>query len=167
MSTLDPFEVLGIGRRFSVDEPALRRAFLKASAEQHPDRFVDPIEQAEAVERMSLLTESYRVLSDPELRARALLQLSGLELAEDKDKLPPALLMEVMEVREEMEAVIESGDQAELDRLRTWASEQREGYLEAIALLLEGDLDTGKAGQVRLQLNALRYMQRMLEQMPG
>ena len=166
MSVLDPFEVLGIGRRFSIDEPAMRQAFLKASAEQHPDRFVDPIEQAEAVERMSLLTESYRVLRDPELRARALLQLSGLELTEDKDKLPPALLMEVMEVREEMEAAIESGNAPELERLRKWAGEQREGYLGKLASLLEGELDQDKATAVRLELNALRYMQRMLEQMP-
>jgi len=158
--------MLGVERRFVVDEPALRHVFLKASAEHHPDRFVDPIEQAEAVERMSQLTDAYRVLSDPELRAKALLALSGLELAEDKDKLPPDLLMEVMEVREQMEAAIESGDQAALDRLRKWASEQRAGYLEKLEALFAGELDQAKASAVREQLNALRYMQRMLEQMP-
>lgn len=163
----DPFTVFGLERRFAIDEQALRQAFLKASAEQHPDRFVDPIDQADAVEKMSVLTDSYRVLNDPEQRARAILSLSGLELAEDKDKLPPNLLMSVMDVREELEEAIASSDQAELDRLRTWASDQRAGYLKAIGLLLDGDLDVGKAGQVRLQLNALRYMQRMLEQMPG
>lgn len=149
-----------------MDESALRQVFLKASAEHHPDRFVDPIEQAEAVETMSQLTDSYRVLSDPELRARSLLALSGLELAEDKDKLPPDLLMEVMEVREEMESAIESGDQAELDRLRSWAIDQRVGYLDKLAALFDSELDASKVSAVREQLNALRYMQRMLEQMP-
>jgi len=166
MSDIDPFQMLGLPRRFSVDEPALRQAFLKASAEQHPDRFVDPLEQAEAVEKMSQLTDSYRVLGDPELRARALLALSGLELPEDKDKLPPDLLMEVMEVREAMEAAIESGDRAELERLRNWANKERTAYLNKLAALFDGDLDQGKASAVREQLNALRYMQRMLEQMP-
>lgn len=166
MSEFDPFEMLGLPRRFAVDEQVLRQAFLKASAEHHPDRFVDPIEQAEAVETMSQLTDSYRVLSDPELRARALLARSGLELAEDKDKLPPALLMEVMEVREEMEDAIDSGNQAELDRLRNWANDQRAGYLDKLGQLFDGDLDQAKASAVRLELNALRYMQRMLEQMP-
>jgi molecular chaperone HscB len=166
MNDLDPFELLGVPCRFSVDEAALRQAFLKASAEQHPDRFVDPIEQAEAVETMSKLTDAYRVLSDPELRAKAMLALSGLELAEDKDKLPPDLLMEVMEVREEMESAIESGDPAELDRLRRWANEQRAGYLGKLGALLDEGLDAEKAKAVRLELNALRYMQRMLEQMP-
>eukprot|EP00752_Nemacystus_decipiens_P015967 g14272.t1 len=162
----DPFAIFGLERRFAIDEQALRQAFLKASAEQHPDRFVDPIEQADAVEQMSRLTDSYRVLSDPELRARALLSLSGLELAEDKDKLPPDLLMEVMEVREAMEDAIASSHRAELDRLRDWAKEQRQGYLDKLETLFEGTLDQAKASAVRLELNALRYMQRMLEQLP-
>ncbi|MGB0766796.1 MAG: Fe-S protein assembly co-chaperone HscB [Phycisphaeraceae bacterium] len=163
----DPFALLGLPRRFSVDESALRRAFLEASASCHPDRFTDPIEQAEAVESMSRVTDAYRVLTDPELRAKALLGLSGLELAADRDKLPPALLMEVMEVREELEAATESGDSAELDRLRRWASEQRTGHLDRLATLLDGELDAEKAKAARLELNALRYIQRMLEQMPG
>lgn len=163
----DPFAIFGLERRFSIDEQALRQAYLKASAEQHPDRFIDPIEQADAVEAMSKLTDAYRVLSDPELRARALLTLSGLELAEDKDKLPPDLLMEVMEVREEMEDAIASSNEAELDRLRAWANGQRDSYLKKLGVLLDEELDASTASQVRLELNALRYMQRMLEQMPG
>lgn len=165
--TDDPFDILGLERSFRIDEEALRSRFLEASSRQHPDRFVDPIEQADAVEAMAKLTESYRVLSDPESRARVLLSLSGLELAEDKDKLPPDLLMEVMEVREEMETAIESGDQAELDRLRGWANDRRDRHLNHLASLFESGLDQGKASAVRVELNALRYMQRMLEQMPG
>lgn len=163
----DPFALFGLERRFTLDEQALRQVFLQTSAAQHPDRFVDPIEQADAVEAMSRLTDAFRVLGDPELRARALLELSGLELAGDRDKLPPGLLMEVMEVREEVEDAIASGDKTELDRLRAWANEQREGYLTHLGTLLDEELDAGKASAARLELNALRYMQRMLEQMPG
>lgn len=167
MNEYDPFATLGIARRFTIDEQALRQAFVQASSEQHPDRFVDPIEQADAVEKMSHLTDSYRILSDPELRAKALLRLSGLALAEDKDKLPPALLMEVMDVREDMESAIASDDQEELERLGKWATNQRDAYLQKIGSLLDGALDADKAKAVRVELNALRYMQRMLEQMPG
>lgn len=163
----DPFEILGVPWRFDLDESALRSRFLQASAQMHPDRFPDPIEQAEAVEQMSRLTDAYRVLSDPESRARALLRLSGMDDEADKDKLPPDLLMQVMEVREEMEAAIESGDREELDRLRVWASGQREQYLNQLGRLLEGHIDAKAAAETRVQLNALRYMERMLEQMPG
>lgn len=167
MSESNPFALLGVAPRFSVDEAALRRAFLRASTEQHPDRFIDPIEQADAVERMSQLTDAYRVLSDPELRAKSLLALSGLALAEDRDKLPADLLMQVMEVREELEEAIATSDTAELARLRAWAGERRDASLQRIGALLDDALDAGKAKAVRIELNALRYMQRMLEQMPG
>ena len=79
---------------------------MQASAQMHPDRFPDPIEQAQAVEQMSLLTMAYRLLSDPESRARELLRLSGVETDRDRDKLPPDLLMQVMDVREEMESAL-------------------------------------------------------------
>lgn len=163
----DPFKLLGVDRRFALDEEALRRRFLDASSKMHPDRFPDPIDQAEAVERMSRVTDAYRVLCDPESRARALLRLSGMEAEGDRDKLPPDLLMEVMEVREVLEAAVEAGDREELDRLRAWASEQRQAYLARLGGLFEGDLDADKAAEARLQLNALRYMERMLEQMPA
>jgi molecular chaperone HscB len=167
MTNSDPFELLGIPRGFAVDAAELRAAFLKVSSEHHPDRFIDPIEQAEAVETMSRLTDAHRVVSDPELRAKSLLALSNLELPEDKDKLPPALLMEVMDVREALESAIEQDDQVELRRLRDWATQQRAAHLDALASLFEGALDADKAKAVRLELNAMRYVQRMLEQMPN
>jgi|GEM_PF-1761643 len=165
--TNDPFKAMGIAPRFALDEQDLRKRFLAASAQMHPDRFPDPLEQAEAVEQMSQLTDAYRVLCDPESRARAMIELSGLESVGDKDKLPPDLLMEVMEVREELESAIENNSRGELDRLRQWASDQRAHYLAQLGRILDsGPLDPSKASQARLELNALRYMQRMLEQMP-
>lgn len=164
--TNDPYATLGVERRFELDEQELRRRFLAASAEHHPDRYTDPLEQADAVERMSELTDAFRVLTDPESRARALLRLSGLEAEGDRDKLPPDLLMDVMEVREAMESAIESGDKPELDRLRRWATERREQHLDSLASLFKEELDAAAASNIRLELNALRYMQRMLDQMP-
>ena len=163
----DPFATLGLDPRFDLDLEDLRRRFLAASSQAHPDRFIDPLAQAEAVEQMSELTDAYRVLSDPESRARALLRLSGLEAEGDKDKLPPELLMDVMQVREELESAIESGDAKELERLRDWATQRQAGHLAQLASLFASDLNAKGAAQVRVELNALRYMQRMLEQMPG
>lgn len=162
----DPFAIFELDRRFTIDEPALRQRFLKLSAEMHPDRFPDPIEQADAVEKMSLITDAYRVLGDPESRARLLLDLSAQNDASDRDALPPDLLMDVMDVREEMESAIDSGNADELDRLRTWASDRREQHLQQLAGLLDGEINSTVAAKARLELNALRYMQRMLEQMP-
>ena len=75
-----------------------------------------------------------------------------------------------MEVREALEEALEHRDEAELKRLRQWAEQQRDERLRTVGDLLEqGDpsepMDEEAARRARLELNALRYAQRMLEQM--
>ena len=166
----DPFATLDLPRRFHLDEEELERRFVVLSSEHHPDRHTDPIAQADAADESSKIGHAYQVLADPEKRANVLLALRGGPAKEDDQSLPPELLMEVMEVREELEDAIAEGDEAELTRLRRWAEQQRDQRLQTIGELLDrGDpnqpLDEAAAKRVRLELNALRYAQRMLEQM--
>lgn len=168
----DPFATLDLPRRFHLDEKELERRFITLSSEHHPDRHTDPIAQADAAEESSKIGHAYQILADPEKRANALLVLRGGPAKEDDPSLPPELLMEVMEVREELEEALADGDEAELTRLRKWAEQQRDQRLQTVGELLEqGDpdtpLDEQTARRVRLELNALRYAQRMLEQMEG
>ena len=67
-----------------------------------------------------------------------------------------------MEVREEMETAIAARDATTLDRLRQWAADQRAAYLDQIGAAFAAD----DLPAVRLRLNALRYIERMIEQMP-
>ena len=167
----DPFDVLGLARRFDVDESELHRRFIERSAQCHPDRFSDPLEQAEAAERSAAVNEAYRLLRDPASRADVLVVLLGGPAKEEDKSLPPDLLMQMMEVREEMEEAVESGDQETLERLRDWAAAQRQARLAAVAEGCEAavgtDCNLDELKRVRLELNALRYFERMLEQMPG
>lgn len=160
--TNDPFELLEIEPRFDVDEAELHRRFIVASSTTHPDRFSDPLEQADAADRAAAINAAYQTLSDPEGRANALLLLRGGAAKEDDKSLPPDLLMEMMEVRERMEEAVANQDAKELDALRQWADAERQSRLDQIASLFGADDLPG----VRLQLNALRYVERMLEQMP-
>ncbi|MFI4860442.1 MAG: Fe-S protein assembly co-chaperone HscB [Phycisphaerales bacterium JB063] len=165
----DPFDLLQIEPGFEIDEAALQSRFLAQSAQCHPDRFADPLEQADAADRMSRVTQAYRVLRDPESRARALLALRGGSAEPGTDAgqaLPPDLLMEVMEVREAMEEAIASQDSAALAKLRAWAQGEQSQRLENIAMLFGQPASDKNTAAIRLELNALRYMVRMLEQMP-
>jgi molecular chaperone HscB len=167
-----PFDILGVPRRFDLDLADLERRFVALSSEHHPDRHTDPIDQADAAEKSSEIGHAYRTLADPESRADALLALRGGPAKGDDQSLPPELLTEVMEVREALEEAIEAQDEAELARLRRWAESQRDDRLSRVGELLDAgdaeaplDAEAGKA--VRLELNALRYAQRMLDQMPS
>ena len=159
----DPFTTLGLPPRYGLDPDELERRVLTLSSELHPDRFIDPLEQADAAERIAAVNHAHRTLLDPATRALALLASQGHATGDDK-ALPPDLLMEVMEVREALEEATVAGDQAELERLRRWAEDQRDERLAKVAELFDVTPVDGAA--VRVQLNALRYATRMLEQMP-
>lgn len=162
----NPFQVLDLPPAYALDPADLERRYLAASARHHPDRYTDPLDQADAADRMAQVTQAYRVLKDPEQRANALLSLLGGPAKEDDTSLPPDLLMEMMEVREELEAAVEKDDAAELDRLRNWARDRRSAHEQTVASKLTQHATPAELKAARLELNAMRYMNRMLDQMP-
>ena len=159
----DPFALLKIPPSFDLDLAQLEKTYLTESAANHPDRFADPIEQADAAERSAALNQAYRQLRDPESRARALLAAQG-GTKDQESALPPDLLMEMMEVREDLDDAIQRQDTEALKRHRRWADQQRAGYLDRLAVLFTQAPVDGL--EVQRQLNALRYIERMLEQIP-
>ena len=160
----NPFALFDLPAQFAIDLDDLQRRYLRRSAETHPDRFVDPLEQADAADRAAALNDALGRLTDPERRARLLLEMAGHRASTDEKTLPPELLMEVMEVRESLEEAIAQNDEAELQRLRRWVAEQRTQYLDELTKLFGAD--AVDAAAVQRQLNGLRYVQRMREQMP-
>ncbi len=165
----DPFKTLEVPTTFDLEDAELHMKFIQASSLHHPDRHTDPVKQAEAAEKSAAINQAYAILSDPERRADALLQQLGGPAKEDDKSLPPALLMEMMEVRETLEEAIADNNKMELEKLRGWAHDQKHTHLTKIAQLFDkaGDvLSEADAKAIRLELNALRYIQRMLEQMP-
>jgi hypothetical protein len=114
----------------------------------------------DAERQSSELNEARRILADPEQRAIALWRLLGG--AEDKT-LAPAFLMDMMGVREQME-------QTRADRARwdAWTRERRMEHQRKVAELF-ARIDSGappgeNLKQIRLELNAWRYIERMAEQ---
>jgi molecular chaperone HscB len=165
----DPFQTLGLPPRFDLNGADLHAKFIHASAANHPDRYTDPVDQADAAERAAEINHAYAVLSDPERRADALLTLLGGPGKSDDKSLPPDLLMDMMETRERMEEAIAENNRAELDQLRAWANAQRDAHLKKIESLFADHHETlapDTAKSIRLKLNTLRYIQRMLDQMP-
>ena len=66
------YEMLGLDKDFNAED--IKQSYRERAKDFHPDRFVgDHISEQEAIEahqEMTVLNEAYRVLSDPELRAR-------------------------------------------------------------------------------------------------
>lgn len=172
----NPFETLKLPVVFDLDEKQLHRQMIELAAANHPDRFEDPLDQADAAERAAAINQAYRQLKNPASRAQAMLSLLADTGERDEKALPPNLLMEMMDIREEMEDAITAKDTDALYKLRIWAREQEADYLASLStqLMAANDSNAGDAQkrqgfiqQAQVSLNALRYMTRMLEQMPA
>lgn len=166
------FDILILPVTFDVDEKLLHKRMIELAAANHPDRFEDPLDQADAAERSATINHAYRQLKDPQSRAQLILGLLAKSCELDEKALPPNLLMEMMEIREEMEEAISSNDTPVLAKLRQWAGDEQTQYLktlsEQLAKALSGEDDSRAQAvqQAQVSLNCLRYMSRMLEQMP-
>lgn len=135
---------------FAINLRDLRAEFLQLQARAHPDRHAGASKpRAEAAS--ALINDAYKTLQDPLLRAQYLLRLRGMDVAEDETARvqDPGLLMEVLEVREGIEAAREVD---EVEGLRV-ENERRVG--ESVRVL-EGaferdDLEGARGEAVRLR----------------
>lgn len=162
---LDPFDALGLEARFDLTSPEIERAYLARAGTLHPDRSTGDAAAA------STLNRARQTLKDPMARAEALLaRLGGPGPSQDKT-LPPNFLGEILEVREQLEAALATGDSGERARWEDWAERRRREHIEAIAGRLRGyppTLPTVEAlAGVRRELNVWRYTERVLEQLSG
>ena len=143
----------------------MQRAYLARSAEIHPDRAGEASEQQAAE-----LNDAKRTLEDPERRAGALLARLGGPSKEADRSLPDGFLMEMMELREAAEAAGSSADPAEVERWVNDAERRRKRHIESIgrAFAAIGATPTGdQLRAIRRELNAWRYIERMIEQLDG
>lgn len=158
---LDPFALLGLPRRFELDHAALQRAWLERAAKLHPDRADAPDDAA----RLSAdLNEAKAVLQDPERRANALVSLLGGPTKEMDKSLPEGFLMEMLEVREAMQAEIEAEGEDARARWESWAASRRGEIISRVGELFARGCDAATLRAVRTELNAWRYIERMIEQ---
>jgi molecular chaperone HscB len=158
-----------------VDE--LERRYKELTKVLHPDRFARADERARraSLQRSMQLNQAWRTLKDPVRRAEYLLSLAGVEVGSEegtsrrqadgrKVRLPvaPALLMEVMELREGLAEARAAGDQAQVASLTALVRGRREAALRAVASVFtqrSPDLEA-----IARDLVAVRYYDRFLEE---
>ena len=173
----DAFDILALPPRFDLKPGEIQRAYLALAAQAHPDSnnagtdLADGLEgEADAVS--AALNAAKDLLLDDEARANLLLARLGGPAANQDRTLPPTLLMEMMEKRTEFEEAKARGDASAMATLRAWADAQRDArvavvgglFAEVDAAAAQGVVVASQLKQIRVELNALRYLERMLEQ---
>lgn len=164
----DAFALLGLPRGFDINAAALHAAFLRKSAALHPDRLSDPLAQAEAQRDSAALNDARLMLADDERRANLLLELLGGPAREHDKSLPDGFLARMLAVREDMDETLAGGVEADHERLRLWAADQRQAHIDAVRRGFAangGRPDAAGLAAIRQELNAWRYIERMIEQL--
>jgi len=160
-----PFELLGVPLLFALDEQELERRHRDLSRALHPDRYAGrpSSERREALSRAISVNEAFRKLRDPLSRAEALLSQLGRNVSENNlPKPPPALLMRVMEQREELSAARRAGDRSRIEALVALATSETEDATERMADAFAED--PIPVEEVLKLLGELRYLQRLKQE---
>lgn len=155
---MDPFAVLGVEPRLSVDAGALERRYRELLRVLHPDKHTQKpaAERRMMLERATEVTEAFRILSDDVRRAEAVLRARGVNLEEQAREQDSDLLMAMMEFRERIAEARAARDGAALAALKNEAEAERTNVM---AELETADSSSAKASA---QLGRLRYFQRLL-----
>ena len=114
------FEIFGLPVDYAVDLELLDDRFLDLQKQVHPDRFAAGTDHEKrlAMQWATLVNTANETLRSSLLRAIYVLGLRGVEL-EDNPTLPPALLMDQIELREQLESIEDGeGGLKELDAFR-------------------------------------------------
>jgi molecular chaperone HscB len=124
------FELYDIPVSFRPDAALLKQKFYALSKQFHPDRFAtaDADVYAEALRNAALNNEAYKTLTDPDRTMAYILRLNGLLEEEEKYALPPAFLMEMMDLNELLSDYEDAADDATL-KLKT--ESELAGHLQA------------------------------------
>jgi hypothetical protein len=162
----DPFAMLGLPRSFDLERSEIRRAYLER---------VTPLQGGGDEGRIAELNRARAALEDHEQRANVLLEALGGPGREQDRTLPDGFLERMLEVNERVEAAVSGTDQPEIHRLLDEAEARREGHIRRVGELFAGLAGPARGGEpgraeatlreVRRELNAWRYIERLIERL--
>ncbi|MBK9264711.1 MAG: Fe-S protein assembly co-chaperone HscB [Polyangiaceae bacterium] len=161
----DPFETMGVEPRFDIDPDKLAERHRDLSRALHPDRYAGApaAERRLALGRAIEVNDAYRVLKDPVRRAEALLRRAGVPVGETAEPKPSqALLMEMMEQREELADARRSKDLGAVHKLALAVRERERDVLAKLGRALAAD--GSEVSAALPHLGELRYLRRFLEE---
>jgi molecular chaperone HscB len=149
--------------RFDLAEEELHQRYVRLQQQLHPDRFVNRSapEKTYALEHSAALNEAYDVLKNPYQRALLLLTLKGQDMSGETTATiaDPALLEEILDLREQL------AEAAEPEQMSTLQREIHSLYQHTLDTLTQA-FSTQRYDEAKSLTRRLHYLQKMLEDIP-
>lgn len=166
------FELYNLNQSFHPDAAAVKSKFYELSRRYHPDRYAQAgaEEQAEALRMAAINNDAYKTLNNRDAVMAYVLKLHELLEEEEKYTLPPAFLMEMMDLNEavsdyEMEPDNTSLQQQATDALQTQLDDWNEQVAPLTAKFDGGDHNKELLLQVKDYYFRKKYLLRIQERM--
>lgn len=137
-------------------------------SQAHPDAGGEAVGESTGGVDAASLNQARLTLLNAEKRANALLNVLGGSSASESKALPDGFLMEMMTRREEIEEQIESAGEQSRTNWESWAFEERKSFAiaaESLFSALSKPAGETELAQIRVHLNAWRYIERLIEQL--
>jgi molecular chaperone HscB len=156
------FELFEIPVSLKADKNSLTQKYFELQKKYHPDFFTQATEyeQAEALEQSSQINKALKVLKNEMETIKYVLQLKGLLEEEEKYQLPPAFLMEVMELNEEL-------SENSAQQITNLEAEIYTPVKDIIENFKDSTATTEELLQVKEYYYKKKYLQRILDRMDG
>ena len=166
---MNHFELFGIPVSLAPDTSLLKQKYYELSRKYHPDLHAgdSEMEQAEILEKSSQVNKAYKVLQSHDETVKYVLQLKDLLEEEEKYQLPPAFLMEVMELNELLTEAKMDNDNEKIQSVKLEIAQMTNTIYEPVKDIIEnyeeGSTTTKELLQVKEYYYKKKYLNRIIQ----
>ena len=159
---MNHFELFDLPVSFNTDKSKLALKYFELQKKYHPDFFVQSTEQEQedALEISSQLNKALKILKNEDQTIKYVLQLKGLLEEEEKYKLPPEFLMDMMELNEEL-------DDSSAKKIEALEAELYQQVKPVIKNYDDTKTDTAGLLKLKEYFYKKKYLQRILDRLDG
>ena len=155
------FQLFGLPACYRLDLSSLEQAYRQIQAQVHPDKFahLGDVDKRMSLQWATQANEAYQTWRRPLSRARYLLQLNGIDTAEETNTAMPAdFLMEQMEWREAIGDARAAQDLDELEALARRLKHEVTVLQQQVASLLDEQQAYSSAAEI---VRKLRFLEKL------
>lgn len=158
------FELYGLEEAPVVDRSAVPKKYFELQKKFHPDFYTNEneAERENALQQSAATNEAFRIFKDPDRTIEYFLQVKGIISPDEKYRLPPEFLMEMMELNE-------SFGEADEAALKTKINDFETGLQNEVAPLLEpaaaAALTAAQMQELKSYYYRKKYLKRILERL--